>query len=333
MQLLDYTQAEGVNAEISEKQPIIVLTGPTAVGKTRLSLMLAHAVGGEILSADSMQVYRGLDIGSAKILPNEQDGIPHHLIDVLDPDEYFDVSRFQQLAETAMQEIWSRRNIPIITGGTGFYIQAVIRGIDFTESGGESSLRTGWQELAEQKGPDALHERLKEVDPESASAIHPNNVKRVIRALEFYQQTGTPISRHNKMQQQKASPYNLAYFVLTDDRSVLYEQIDGRVDEMIRNGLEQEVRALYDRGLTENMTSMKAIGYKEFFPYFRGECSLQTAIHLIKQNTRHYAKRQLTWFRREPDTIWIDKRDYGRDDFRILDEILRVLREKRILKA
>ena len=313
------------------REPLIVLTGPTAVGKTELSLALAHAVGGEIVSADSMQVYRGLDIGSAKIPPEDRQDVPHHLIDVLDPEEPFDVSRFQKMAEDAMEGILERGHIPILAGGTGFYIQAVTRQIDFTEAGGESSTREKWMRLAEEEGPEALHAKLAEVDPEAAEAIHPNNIKRTIRALEFHEQTGLPISGHNKSQQERTSPYELAYFVLTDDREKLYARIEERVDAMMEQGLEQEVRRLWEQGLTEEMTSMKAIGYKEFFPYFRGECSLEEAVRQIKRNTRHYAKRQLTWFRREPETIWIDKREFGYDDEKILAYMLDVLKEKKII--
>lgn len=317
--------------ETGKKPPLIILAGPTAVGKTELSLRLAHAVNGEIISADSMQVYRGLDIGSAKLPPEERDGIEHHLIDVLDPEEPFDVYRFQKMAGQALQEIRERRRIPILTGGTGFYIQAVARGVDFTENGRGEALRRKWTELAEREGAGALFEKLQEADPESAGTIHPHNVKRVIRALEFFEQTGMPISAHNRQEKERESPYNVCYFVLTDDRAYLYGQINRRVDIMLENGLEQEVRALYESGLTEDCTSMKAIGYKEFFPYFRGEYSLEEAVRLIKQNTRHYAKRQLTWFRREPDAVWIDRQKYGRDPEKILAAMLEILKKKEIL--
>ena len=315
------------------EKPIIVLTGPTAVGKTGLSLRLAGAVGGSVISADSMQVYKELDIGSAKIRSDEMDGIPHYLIDVLEPEECFDVVRFQQMAREAMKEIWEAGRIPLLTGGTGFYIQAVVRDIDFSESGGVSSLRSKWEEFADAEGDESLHARLAEVDPEAAAEIHPHNRRRVIRALEFYEQTGETISSHNRKQRERSTPYRLAYFVLTDDRKKLYAQIDRRVDSMMKQGLEAEVRKLQERGLTESHTSMKGIGYKEFFPYFRGEYTLERAVELIKQNSRHYAKRQLTWFRREQDVIWIDKASFDYDDKRILDHMLTELKKRNILPA
>lgn len=301
-----------------EKQPLIVLAGPTASGKTGLSLRLASSVGGAIVSADSMQVYRGLDIGSAKIFPEERQGIPHYLIDVLDPEEPFHVARFQQMAREAIEKIRTDGQLPILTGGTGFYIQAVIRDVDFSESSGASPARERLEEIAAEKGPEYLHAMLEKADPEAAGEIHANNVRRVIRALEYHEQTGMPISAHNRIQREKESLYRLFYFVLTDDRKRLYEQIDRRVDRMMEDGLEREVRALYEKGLTEAHSSMKGIGYKEFFPYFRGERTLDETVELIKRNTRHYAKRQLTWFRREPDVIWIDKAAFGYSEDAIL---------------
>ena len=307
-----------------QREPLIILTGPTAVGKTGLSLKLAHAVHGSIISADSMQVYRKLDIGSAKLLPEEQNGIPHYLIDVLEPEEPFHVARFQEMAKKAIMEIQQKGRVPILTGGTGFYIQAVVRDVDFTESEGASVIRSQWEKEAAEKGPAYVHAQLAAVDPESAAMIHPNNIRRVIRALEFYEQTGERISGHNRSQKLRRSPWNTVYFVLNDERSRLYAQIDDRVDDMIRRGLENEVRELAARGLTETDTSMKGIGYKEFFPYFRGEYSLDRAVELIKQNSRHYAKRQLTWFRREPDVIWINKPDFAYSEEKMLAYMLKI---------
>ena len=310
------------------RQPCIVLTGPTAVGKTRLSLALAKAVSGSVISADSMQVYRGLDIGSAKILPEEMEGIPHYLIDVLDPEEEFHVARFQKMAKEAMREIYAAGRIPIVTGGTGFYIQALIKDVDFSESSGESPLRRELEHLAAEKGSDYVYGLLKEKDPEAAGAIHPHNRKRVIRALEFCMETGLLISEHNRRERQRQSPYCFAYFVLNDDREKLYRQIDQRVDQMIEKGLVEEVRRLADRGLTEQNTSMKGLGYKELFPYLRGEISLEEAVRIIKRDTRHFAKRQLTWFHREPEVIWIQKQDFDYREDRILEYILSVWKEK-----
>lgn len=305
-----------------KKKPLIILTGPTAVGKTKASIGLAKAVDGEIISADSMQVYRHMDIGSAKIKPEEMEGIPHHLIDVLEPDDEFHVVKFQQLAKKAMREIWERRHIPIVTGGTGFYIQALLYDIDFDENEKEDACRKELEAYAREHGAEALHEKLALVDPASAEMIHPNNIKRVIRALEFYEQTGKRISEHNETQRQRESPYAFAYFVLTDDRAHLYERINRRVDQMIEEGLVNEVQALKDKGYTKQLVSMQGLGYKEILDYLDGNCTLEEAIYTIKRDTRHFAKRQLTWFKRERDVIWINKQSFGYEAEQILDEML-----------
>lgn len=296
----------------SEKQPLVILTGPTAVGKTALSIALAKRIQGEIISADSMQVYRGMDIGSAKILPEEMGGVPHHLIDILDPREEFHVVTFQQKAREAMLGIYERGHIPIVVGGTGFYIQALLYDIDFTENGEDKSFRHELEELAKTpEGAGQLHQRLKEVDPVSAEMIHANNTKRVIRALEFFEETGTRISEHNERQRQKESPYRFCYFVLEDERSLLYERIDKRVDEMIRQGLVQEVERLRSQGCDRSMVSMQGLGYKEILDYLDGQCSLERAVYLIKRDTRHFAKRQITWFKREKDVTWLSRQELG----------------------
>ena len=305
-----------------KKKTLIILTGPTAVGKTKASIGLAKAVDGEIISADSMQVYRHMDIGSAKIKPEEMEGIPHHLIDVLEPDDEFHVVKFQQLAKKAMREIWERGHIPIVTGGTGFYIQALLYDIDFDENEKEDACRKELEAYAREHGAEALHEKLALVDPSSAEMIHPNNIKRVIRALEFYEQTGKRISEHNETQRQRESPYAFAYFVLTDDRAHLYERINRRVDQMIEEGLVNEVQALKDKGYTKQLVSMQGLGYKEILDYLDGNCTLEEAIYTIKRDTRHFAKRQLTWFKRERDVIWINKQSFGYDAEQILDEML-----------
>ena len=305
-----------------KKKPLIILTGQTAVGKTKASIGLAKAVDGEIISADSMQVYRHMDIGSAKIKPEEMEGIPHHLIDVLEPDDEFHVVKFQQLAKKAMREIWERGHIPIVTGGTGFYIQALLYDIDFDENEKEDACRKELEAYAKEHGAEALHEKLAFVDPASAEMIHPNNIKRVIRALEFYEQTGKRISEHNETQRQRESPYAFAYFVLTDDRAHLYERINRRVDQMIEEGLVNEVQALKDKGYTKQLVSMQGLGYKEILDYLDGNCTLEEAIYTIKRDTRHFAKRQLTWFKRERDVIWINKQSFGYDAEQILDEML-----------
>ncbi|MGN1159005.1 MAG: tRNA (adenosine(37)-N6)-dimethylallyltransferase MiaA [Lachnospiraceae bacterium] len=309
-----------------QKKKLIVLTGPTAVGKTKLSIQLAKAIGGEIISADSMQVYRGMDIGSAKITEEEKEGIPHYLIDVLDPSEEFNIVLFQQLAKEAIKQIHEKGKIPILAGGTGFYIQSVLYDIDFSEHDEKDGIRDELEAIAkEEQGPHRLHERLKEVDLESAKIIHENNVKRVIRALEFYEETGMRISEHNKEQHQKESPYDVSYFVLNDDRPKVYERIDKRVDLMIKAGLVEEVRRLKEQGCRRDMVSMQGLGYKEILDYLDGEIPLEEAIYRIKRDTRHFAKRQITWFKRERDVVWLDRSAYGDSDERILAAMLEIL--------
>ena len=310
--------------------PLVILTGPTAVGKSELSLSLAKAIDGEIISADSMQVYRGMDIGSAKLMPSEQQGVPHHLLDILDPKEEFNVVLFQRLAAQAVRDICQRGHIPIVTGGTGFYIQALLYDIDFTENDEDTACRSRLEALAAEGGADILYQQLLAVDPNACETIHKNNVKRVIRALEFYEKTGQRISEHNETQRQNQSPYRFAYFVLNDERSALYSRIDRRVDQMLENGLEAEVRRLAAQGCTKDLVSMQGLGYKEMLAYLNGELSLEEAVYIIKRDTRHFAKRQLTWFRRERDVIWLEKEQYQHDDNRILAYMLDVLKTKGI---
>lgn len=292
------------------KKPLIILTGPTAVGKTKLSIELAKAVNGQMISADSMQVYRHMDIGTAKIRPEEMQGIPHYLIDVLDPWESFDVVRFQTMAKEALEKIYTAGAIPIVVGGTGFYIQALLYNIDFDENDSETGYRSELQSFADRHGVEALHDRLRQVDEKSADIIHPNNIKRVIRALEFYHQTGTRISEHNETQRQKESPYRFVYFVLDDERERIYRRIDQRIDQMLDQGLVAEVKQLRDMGCTRDMVSMQGLGYKEILAYLDGECTLEEAVYILKRDTRHFAKRQLTWFRREQDVRWIERQEY-----------------------
>ncbi len=304
------------------KRPLIILTGPTAVGKTSLSLSLAKELDGEIVSADSMQVYRYMDIGTAKIREEERQGIPHHLIDVLDPWEDFNVVRFQKMAREALEEIWERGHIPIVTGGTGFYIQALLYDIHFTENNEDSSLRKDLENYARENGAEALHSRLEEVDEKAASQIHFNNVKRVIRALEFYYQTGKKISEHNEEERKRTSPYDFKYFVLNDEREHLYARINQRVDLMMEEGLVEEVQKLKEMGCDSTMVSMQGLGYKEILSYLEGECTLDEAVYKIKRDTRHFAKRQITWFKRERDVIWLHKPDYDYDETKIREAVL-----------
>lgn len=313
------------------KPPLIILTGPTAAGKTKTSIALAKAVDGEIISADSMQVYRNMDIGSAKIKHAEMEGIRHHLVDVLDPQEEFHVVLFQQMAKAALLDIYSRNKTPIVVGGTGFYIQALLYDIDFTENEGNPQLRLELERTAAKEGAAHLHSLLAQVDEASAESIHANNVKRVIRALEFYKQTGQKISEHNEAEREKQSPYNFAYFVLNDCREHLYKAIDCRVDEMIQNGLVTEVTALRQSGCTKDMVSMQGLGYKEILSYLDGEIRLDEAVYLIKRDTRHFAKRQITWFKRERDVVWLNKQEYQYKENLIMEQIETILKEKNIV--
>lgn len=314
------------------KNKLIILAGPTAVGKTDNSIRLAKAVNGEIISADSMQVYKRMDIGSAKIMPEEMQGIKHYLIDVLEPKEEFNIVRFQTMAKEAMAEIYAKGKIPILVGGTGFYIQSLLYDIEFKEEEEASTaLREELHQFADKFGKEALHERLNVVDPESAEAIPVGNVKRVIRALEFYETHHEKISAHNAEQAEKESPYNYAFFVLTDDRKLLYERIEKRIDIMLEKGLIDEVKALQAEGLNRNFISMQGLGYKEILAYLEGEISLEEAVYILKRDTRHFAKRQITWFKREKDVKWLDKSEFGHNDDAVFEEMMRYLREREIL--
>lgn len=313
------------------QRPIVILAGPTAVGKSALAVSLAKRTDGVILSADSMQVYRHMDIGSAKITPAEMQGVLHYLIDELEPFEEFHVVRFAEMAKKYLETIYAAGKLPIVVGGTGFYIQALLYDIDFTEQEGDAAYRGALLELAAARGVEYLHDMLQKVDPASAEAIHPHNRKRVIRALEFYHLTGEKISEHNETERRKESPYNFAYFVLNEDREKLYAKIDARVDQMAEQGLVEEVRRLKDMGCTADMVSMQGLGYKEILRYLDGECTLEEALYIVKRETRHFAKRQLTWFKRERDVIWLQKEEYEYNEERILGEMLRILNDKHIV--
>lgn len=304
------------------KKPLIILTGPTAAGKTKLSIALAKALNGEIISADSMQVYRYMDIGSAKIKSEEMDGVPHHLVDVLEPMDDFNVVMFQKYAKEAMEKVYARGKVPILVGGTGFYIQSVLYDIDFTENDENTELRRELETLAQEKGAQYLHDMLKECDPKAAEEIHANNIKRVIRAIEYNRQTGGKISEHNETERQKESPYASCYFVLTDERAHLYQNIDKRVDIMLEEGLVDEVKHLLEMGCKRESTAMQGLGYKEIIAYLLGEITLEEAVYLIKRDTRHFAKRQLTWFRRERDVIWVEKDKFAYDDKKMLQYMI-----------
>lgn len=312
-----------------EKKPLIILTGPTAAGKTSLSIELAKSIDGEIISADSMQVYKKMDIGTAKIRPEEMQGVPHYLIDELDPSEEFNVVAFVEKSKEAMKKIYAAGHIPIIVGGTGFYIQALLYDIDFSQHEDKESYRKELEQLAKEKGKEYLYEILKKKDPEYATITHCNNVKKVIRALEYYKETGKKLSEHNEEQRQKESPYNFAYFVLYHDREELYDRINRRVDLMMEDGLLFEVESLIKEGYTKNLVSMQGLGYKEFFDYFDGRMTLEDTVDKIKKDTRHFAKRQLTWFRREKEVIWLNKKEYEQEKD-LLDSVLNIIQEKGI---
>lgn len=314
-----------------KKKPLIILAGPTATGKTDLSIALAKRIGGEIISCDSMQVYRYMDIGSAKITSNEMQGIPHYLVDELLPSEEFNISVFMNKAREALRTIYAREHIPIAVGGTGFYIQALIKDLDFAEEPKDGMTRKKWEDFVKKQGTEALYAHLKNVDPISAENIHKNNVKRVLRAVEYYDLHGVPISEHNSIQKQKESPYQYCYFVLNDPREKLYKNIDKRVDLMMEKGLLQEVKRLKEMGYTKNQVSMQGLGYKEILDYLDGTCSLEEAVYTIKRDTRHFAKRQLTWFRRQPDVTWIQKEKFNDKKEDMMTFMLEELHKKCLL--
>ena len=316
---------------MEEKKKLIILTGPTAVGQTKLSIETARMLNAEIISADSMQVYKYMDIGTAKITKEEMEDITHYMVDELEPDEEFNVLVFKRLALKYMDEIYKKGKIPLIVGGTGFYIQALLYDIDFTENDDDGgTIRTELEKLAREKGGEYLHSELAKVDNESAKDIHPNNVKKVIRALEYYKLTGQKMSEHNKEQRQKESPYNFLYLVLNDDRQLLYDRIDKRIDIMLKDGLIDEVKSLKEKGYTKDLVSMQGLGYKEILDYLDGSSTLDEAIYILKRDTRHFAKRQLTWFRREKVTTWIEKSKFENDEA-ILEYIKDLAIEKGIL--
>ncbi len=313
------------------KKPLVIISGPTAVGKTDISINLAKKINGEIISADSIQVYKKMDIGSAKIRPEEMQGVTHYMIDELEPDEDFNVYKFKELALKYLDVIYSKGKIPIIVGGTGFYVQALLYDVDFAENEEDDSIRKELYKTAEEKGASYLHKILEEIDPESAAQIHENNIKRVARAIEYYKQTGYKISEHNKEQWQKESPYNFAYFVLNRKREELYDRINKRVDIMHNKGIIDEVAHLKSLGYSRNLTSMQGIGYKEIYAFLDGECSEDEAFDKIKQNTRHFAKRQLTWFRREKCVEMLEYEDFSMDSSLLLDEMIKRLKNKNII--
>lgn len=315
------------------KKPLIILTGPTAVGKTELSVKLAKALQGEIISADSIQVYKYMDIGSAKVTKEEMEGVKHYLIDELMPDEEFNIFYFKEKAKEYVNEIYKNNHIPIVAGGTGFYIQSLLYDIEFKNEESDDQIRNELYQLYEKQGAAYIHNMLKKIDPESAAAIHENNVKRVIRAIEYYRLNGEKISTHNEREKQKNSPYNFKYYCLNMDRKLLYERINKRVDIMVKNGLVEEVKSLFNMGYSKNLVSMQGIGYKEIVLYLEGNITLEEAVEMIKQETRRFAKRQLTWFRREKEVTFINYEDFDFDKEKVLEfminDINQMLKEEK----
>ncbi len=295
---------------MEKKRRLFIISGPTAVGKSDISIEVAKRLDGEIINADSMQVYKGMDIGTAKLTAEQREVVPHHLFDVCDPRDDFDAATYKRLADKCIEDITGRGKLPILVGGTGFYIQAVLYDIDFSAAEPDTVYRDELWKLADEGGAEQLHKMLEKEDAKAADDIHPNNIKRVIRALEYIHTTGELFSAHNSMQREKESPYSFHYAVLTSPRDVLYERIDKRVDMMLEAGLVDEVRALIDRGVSPGCTSMQGLGYKEIAAYIRGEITFDEAVYILKRDSRHYAKRQLTWFKREKCLMYYDRTAY-----------------------
>lgn len=315
---------------MNKKPPVIVIAGPTGTGKTKLSVSLASMLDAEIISCDSMQIYKGMDIGTAKVTSEEAQGIPHHMIDIKNPDEQYSVSDFVTDAAKCAADIHSRGKTVILVGGTGLYADSFIKGINFTEdSGANPAIRSELEAFCAANGKDALHRELELIDPESAAAIHPNNTKRVIRAIEYFRQSGETISEHNRRTRQKPSAYDYVYIGLTRDREELYARIDQRVDLMMAQGLEDEVFALYRSGITRRCTSMQALGYKELLYYIGGRCTIAEAVRIIKRDSRRYAKRQLTWFGRNKEMNWINLT--GISDVEALNRAREIISERGLI--
>lgn len=292
-------------------EKILVVTGPTATGKTALSVELAKKLGGEIVSADSMQIYRGMDIGTAKVTKAEMQNIPHHMIDIADPSEDYSVSRYVEEADAAVRGILSRGRLPIVAGGTNLYIDSLIAGLDFAEKAEDAALRERLNKQYDDIGGEAMLEHLRGFDPERAAKLHPADKRRIVRAVEIYILTGETITRHDEETKKRPKRYDAVKIALTfADRAVLYDRINARVDKMVSDGLFDEVKGLLDSGLSPACTSMQAIGYKEPAAYFRGEMSKDEAIELIKLSSRRYAKRQLTWLRRDTTVLWHERQSF-----------------------
>lgn len=311
------------------KKPLVVIGGPTACGKTDVGVLLAQKINGEIISADSMQVYCDMNIGTAKPTKQEMKNIKHYLIDEIMPDEEYNVMIFQKKAKQYMKQIWNLGKIPILVGGTGFYINAVVYDTLFEETEQDSTFRNDMYVFAKENGAEALYQKLQEIDPKYAKTLHVNNIKRVTRALEYHHFTGQLFSEYNAEQKQKQSPYHTAMIVLTMERQKLYDRIEKRIDAMVEKGLLKEVEMLLKKGYTENLVSMQAIGYKELIPYFSQKISLEQAIYDLKKNTRHFAKRQLTWFKRQTNGYWVDITDQNLE--KATEKIIQYLKQTNVI--
>lgn len=306
------------------KIPLVVVAGPTASGKTRLAIEIAKVFDGEIVSADSMQIYKYMNIGTAKPTPSEREECPHHLIDFAEPDEEFSVADYTELAHKVIADITARGKLAVMCGGTGLYINSVVNDITFGEIDTDYEMRRELHALAEREGSEKLLEMLAEFDPVSAKRLHPNNLRRIVRAIEFYRITGVPISEHQEMTKRIESRYEPVMLCVNHDRAVLYERINLRVDMMLEEGLLDEVRSVMDMGYTKDMNSMKGIGYKEFMDYYNGVCTLEDAIEAVKQGSRRYAKRQLTWFRRDERIIMLEPEKAVENAIKIISDKLKI---------
>ncbi len=309
------------------RPPLVIIAGPTAVGKTSVSIELAKEINGEIISADSMQIYKGMDIGTAKISESEMKGVKHYLIDIINPDENFSVSDFQSKASDFIVSIISKNKIPIVVGGTGLYINSLVYDLDFTQAVSNWDLRDKYLELSKEHGNQYVYDELKKVDIESANRIHINDTKRIIRALEIYHETGKPMSYFYKDFRKENDKYNIIFIGLTMDRNKLYDRINKRIDTMIEEGLIKEVNNLLNMGYSEELVSMQGLGYKEIIQYIKGNYSLDEAIEILKRDSRRFAKRQLTWFRRDEKIKWIEIDKFDSSD-KLIEYISEYVKEK-----
>lgn len=315
------------------KKPLVVIAGPTGVGKTSLSIGLAKRINGQIISADSMQVYKGMDIGTAKIKPSQMQGIKHYMIDISDPGQPFNICEFKNRSKECIEKVTDEGSVPIIVGGTGFYIKALVYDTQFKDEDDDQSapIREELKLIYERDGKDALYGILKGIDEEAAAAIHPNNVKRVMRAIEFYRLHNSPISEHNRIENEKESPYAFSFFVINDEREKLYERIDKRVDIMMEEGLLEEVKKLKESGLDKSYVSMQGIGYRQMLDHLDGSMPLGETVELIKRESRRYAKRQLTWFRRQDFVTWVNRSEFNDDESAMLEFMIsRINKDERI---